>query len=258
MAQGRSADGLLRPSSKLASAGFLPALATALVIALAGCGGGSADSSTSVSTANGGAGASGRADSARARPEKGATGSGKSQGGGPKVAVPKKGREPGISPAQRKEATVANIKVASPVLNPSGNGVAGLPAKFTCDGEDVPPPLTWRGVPSGTAELVLFTMGLKPVNGKLFFAWAVAGLDPSLDGLASGRLPPGAVTGRNGFGRSAYSICPAKGDEEIYYFTLMALPKALSPKQGFDPRELRERALALSGSAGVVGAAYTH
>jgi phosphatidylethanolamine-binding protein (PEBP) family uncharacterized protein len=39
----------------------------------------------------------------------------------------------------------------SPVFKQNGH----IPSKYTCEGEDVSPPLTWEGVPDGAKSLVL-------------------------------------------------------------------------------------------------------
>ena len=111
-------------------------------------------------------------------------------------------------------------------------------------------------MPAGTAELALFAMNVQPVGGKLFFDWAVAGIDPSLEGIEAGDLPKGAVTGRNSLGKVGYSICPAQGTGESYVFALYALPARLSAQKGFDARVLREEVLASSGNAGLLVASY--
>jgi phosphatidylethanolamine-binding protein (PEBP) family uncharacterized protein len=117
--------------------------------------------------------------------------------------------------------------------------------------------LQWQGVPAGTEELILLAVNLQPVNGKLFFDWAVAGLDPSLSGIEAGRLPSGAIKGTNSFGTTGYSICPPPGQGETYVFTLHAIPKALRPNKGFDPGELRKEVFAQAGNAGVMVFSYT-
>jgi len=99
-------------------------------------------------------------------------------------------------------------------------------------------------------------MNVAPIEGKLFFDWAVAGLSPDLDGLESGELPKGAVQGQNGFGKAGYEICPPQGQEETYVFALYAIPERLSPAKGFEPHRLREEALAAAGHAGLLAASY--
>jgi phosphatidylethanolamine-binding protein (PEBP) family uncharacterized protein len=99
-------------------------------------------------------------------------------------------------------------------------------------------------------------MSVQPVEEQLFVDWAVAGLDPSLTGIEAGQLPKGAVVGTNGFGKRGYEICPS-GSGEIYMFAVYALPRSLSPKPGFDARELRKEILAVSGNVGLLPAVYS-
>ncbi|HXS34668.1 MAG TPA: YbhB/YbcL family Raf kinase inhibitor-like protein [Solirubrobacterales bacterium] len=261
-----------------ASVGIILALAVA-ALALAGCGGGSSDDSSSATasseTSSSGSpsaaapgGASGEAGSgspsaAEATEDGGSAvpgaspGGGSSSGGkhGPPIAQPKGAPERGITPQERKEVTVASMALVSPSSLGSSGGPQTLPAEYTCDGKSTSPALRWQGVPPGTAELVLFAMNVQPVNGKLFFDWAVGGLSPDLDEIEAGKLPRGAVTGRNSFGKVDYEICPE--GSETYMFILFALPKKLSPSQGFEPFEVREAATNLSGNAGLLALSYT-
>jgi phosphatidylethanolamine-binding protein (PEBP) family uncharacterized protein len=171
------------------------------------------------------------------------------------VPQPTGEREPGITPQQRKEATVASMSMQSPSSQASAGGPQALPAEYTCDGKGTSPALRWQGVPPGTAELVLFAMNIQPVEGKLFFDWAVAGLSPELEEIEAGKLPKGAVAGLNSFGKTGYEICPESG-AETYMFTLFALPKKLSPSQGFDPIALRKAVASISGNAGLLALSY--
>ena len=131
-----------------------------------------------------------------------------------------------------------------------------LPARYTCDGSDLSIPLSWNRVPPGTAELALFVLDLQPVDGEVFADWAVAGLSPTLHGLPTGRLPPGAVVGRNGFGQDGYSICPEHGQEQIYIVALFALPHRLPLKPGFDSAALHQQVERLARVQGLTSARY--
>jgi phosphatidylethanolamine-binding protein (PEBP) family uncharacterized protein len=146
------------------------------------------------------------------------------------------------------------MTLQSPSIVPSGQQPGSLATTYTCDGANSWPALRWSGVPAGSAELILYVMNVAPVEGKLFVDWAVAGLDPGLEGIEAGRLPKGAVVGTNGFGKRGYAICPPSG--EIYVFAVYALPRALSPQKGFDARELRKEILDVSGNVGLLAAAY--
>jgi len=255
----------------------------ALVLAalmLAGCGGGSSGSSTSTaasadSSGNPGTGgpdgpgADGQgtaaSGTASANGPGGAPGGGSGANGaqpssaggkhGARIQQPKGEPEPGITPQQLREATVASMTLESPSSQASSGGPRTLPATYTCDGKGTSPALRWQGVPPGTAELVLFTMSVQPVEGKLFFDWAAAGLSPDLTEIEAGKLPKGAVVGRNSFGKAGYEICP-EGDGETYMFSVFALPKKLSPAQGFDPAALRKEVLDDSGNVGLVALSY--
>jgi phosphatidylethanolamine-binding protein (PEBP) family uncharacterized protein len=273
----------VRKFAKAVSAGTLLAL-TVVAALLAGCGGGSSDSSSSTVAATGTTAESGSAEAGGSSPA-GGGGSGRSSGSaqaggaagvkgsdgpsgqsshgqppssgkhGPSVPMPKGEPEPGITPQQRREATVASMLLESPSVPPSSGGPGALPAQYTCDGKSTSPALRWKGVPEGTAELTLFAMNLQPVQGKLFFNWAVAGISPTSEEIKAGQLPKGAVVGRNSFGKVDYELCP-EGSGETYMFALFAIPKKLSPSRGFDPFALRQEVTDTSGSVGLLAVSY--
>lgn len=152
---------------------------------------------------------------------------------------------------------VADIVLSSPAITQAHNASTPmLNVRYTCKGTNKPPPLKWAGIPSGTKELALLAISIKPVGGKLFFDWAVAGLSPSLKGLDGGALPAGAVTGRNGNGQAAYSICPTGASHESYLFVLYALPQSLSPQPNFDPAALRQQAMRIARHTGFLVGTY--
>lgn len=267
---------------KAVSAGTLLALA-AVAVLLAGCGGGSSDSSSSTAAAAGTTAESGSAAADGSGAEGGGSerssgapvGSGTEAGGpggsngqsssgqssssdrhGPSVPLPKGEPEPGITPQQKREATVASMRLHSPSVPPSSGGPGALPVQYTCDGKSISPALSWQGVPDGTAELVLFAMNLHPVQGKLFFDWAVGGISPALDEIEAGQLPKGAVVGRNSFGKVGYELCP-EGSGENYIFGLFAISKKLAPSRGFDPLALRKEVAEAAGNVGLLAVNYT-
>ena len=263
MAPRRGPVGLLAKTAEAAGVrGSLLALAAAALLCLAGCGGGG-DSSTADGQGEATAQAEATGPGEAAKQDKGSEGkpsagsSGAKQNSkskqGAKAPLPAGEREPGITPQQRKKATTASMTLESPAFK---SGTA-IPTRFTCEGKGVSPPLRWQGVPAGSGELVLLALNLLPVEGALFFDWALAGLDPSLTGLGEGELPQGAVPGANGFGKRSYGLCPpAKDKETKYIFMLYAIPKALSPRPGFDPLALREEVLAEHGDVGLLATSY--
>jgi phosphatidylethanolamine-binding protein (PEBP) family uncharacterized protein len=99
-----------------------------------------------------------------------------------------------------------------------------IPARYTCDGADISPPLKWSGVPVGTNEVVLVALGLTPSHAVSSVEWAIAGVKPGLDGLKAGEMPPGAFLEEASDGQRRYSICPPKGQAQLYEFVLYAVP----------------------------------
>jgi phosphatidylethanolamine-binding protein (PEBP) family uncharacterized protein len=145
------------------------------------------------------------------------------------------------TPAHKPERTPPTERIA--LLSPAVS-LNGLQSRYTCDGQDTPLPLEWKGVPPHTAELMIDLMESKNVNGKLHFAWALTHIPPTTHGeIIDGKLPPGTVTGTNSNGETGYHLCPpTKGTPETYVAVIFALPHKLPAKQGFDPRTLRHEA----------------
>lgn len=278
MAQRTGADDFLAPKATAASSRILLALAASAALLLGGCGGGgdSQEQGSTTATAtqqessagpDGASRATGESPSGSKSQGSGTAGVGKAGGGsgalsqsggqpgGGEVPLPTKGREQEASATEEAQATVADITLSSPDLELQ-NSVFAIPATYTCDGKGSWPTLEWGAVPGATEELLIFVMNVQPVGGRLFFDWAAAGIDPSLERIEAGKLPPGAVQGQNSAGKRGYEICPTEGKSETYVFTLYAIPTKLSPQQGFDPHRLREEALGARGSAGILAAAY--
>jgi Raf kinase inhibitor-like YbhB/YbcL family protein len=117
-----------------------------------------------------------------------------------------------------------------------------IPAKYTCDGQDISPPLRWTGIPTEARELALVVDDPDAPSG-LFTHWLVYGLPPQTTGLPEG-VPPGETVsgggrqGRNDFGRIGYGgPCPPSGSHR-YVFTVYALDAPLGLPAGATRRQL--------------------
>jgi phosphatidylethanolamine-binding protein (PEBP) family uncharacterized protein len=164
---------------------------------------------------------------------------------------------PKLTANERAAVSVADITLSSPAIKQIRNAsTPTLARQYTCQGADHSPPLRWTSIPPGTKELALFAISTRPVAGKLYFDWAIAGLSPSLKGLTSASVPAGAVLGRASSGHPAYSICPAAGKQESYVFALYALPQSLAPRAGFDPATLRQQAIQVARHTGLLVGTY--
>jgi Raf kinase inhibitor-like YbhB/YbcL family protein len=127
-----------------------------------------------------------------------------------------------------------------------------IPRRYTCDGDDVSPPLAFAGVPSGTQDLALLVED-PDAPGGTFVHWVAWGIDPSATALAEGEAPPGV--GRNGFGRRGYGgPCPPRGAPHRYVFTVFALSRRVDLPSGAMAHELRRAtADAVIGQGRLVG-----
>jgi phosphatidylethanolamine-binding protein (PEBP) family uncharacterized protein len=155
---------------------------------------------------------------------------------------------PGTEPAN-----VFNVSIPTYVRD----GQHLILSRYTCDGADISLPVRWSGMPRGTEALALFVVNLIPVHGKLFFDWAVAGLNPTSHGISAGTLPPGAIVGRNSFGNTSYSICPAKGPHPEHFFVkVAALRRPVAVRLGFDAEALYREAERTASVIDYGGGAY--
>ena len=90
------------------------------------------------------------------------------------------------------------LELTSTAFKPGGE----IPAKYTCEGEDISPPLAWQGVPDGTKSLVLIVDdpdAPDPAAPKMTWVhWVLFNLPADTSGLAEGvggSGPQGAMSG---------------------------------------------------------------
>lgn len=113
-----------------------------------------------------------------------------------------------------------------------------IPQKYTCDGEDVSPPLAFSDVPTGTKSFALIVEDPDAPNGT-FDHWIVWNLGPTLRELVEGATVP--FEGMNHFGETRYrGPCPPKGKVHRYFFKLYALSAMLDLPAGSKKEDLEE------------------
>jgi len=127
--------------------------------------------------------------------------------------------------AAGKEAKMTDaFRLTSSVFENNGS----IPAKFTCDGWDVNPPLAIRGVPAGTKSLALIVDDPDAPRG-MWVHWVVWNIDPKITEIREDSVPGGAVQGMNDFRKRDYGgPCPPSGTHR-YFFKLYALDTLLDP-----------------------------
>lgn len=97
-----------------------------------------------------------------------------------------------------------------------------IPKKYTCDGTNVNPPLTFHNVPGEAKSLVLIVDDPDAPRGT-FTHWTVWNIDPAITVIAENSVPDGAVQGITDFGQPGYGgPCPPSGTHR-YFFKLYAL-----------------------------------
>jgi len=143
------------------------------------------------------------------------------------------------SPRSQTGGKTMSLTISSPSFSNGGD----IAKKFTCDGADVSPQLSWTDPPAGTNSFALLADDPDAPVGN-WNHWVLWNLPPEARGLAEGiskaaRLPDDSQQGTNDFRRTGYNgPCPPPGKPHRYYFKLFALDTKLDLKAGAGKREL--------------------
>jgi Raf kinase inhibitor-like YbhB/YbcL family protein len=125
-----------------------------------------------------------------------------------------------------------------------------IPSKYTCEGDDVSPPLSWSAVPKGTKSLALIVDDPDAPDPKApkmtWVHWVLYNLPPAQaelpENVTSGALPQGTREGLNDWKRPGYGgPCPPIGRHR-YFHKLYALDTVL-PDLGAATRADLEQAM---------------
>lgn len=125
------------------------------------------------------------------------------------------------------------MRLTSPAFDDGGS----IPPQYTCDGDDVPPPLAWDEVPDATAAFVLV---VDDPDAGGFLHWLLADIPGDARELPEGGGDAIGMPGRNDFGRTGWGgPCPPSG-EHRYVFTLYALSEPVQVDTDASADEVRE------------------
>ena len=117
-----------------------------------------------------------------------------------------------------------------------------IPSKYTCDGQDISPPLAWKDVPAGTKSLALICDDPDAPIGT-WVHWVAYNIPPKMTNLAENihsekELESGMRQGNNDWSSIGYGgPCPPGGTHR-YYFKLYALDMSLDLKPGATKAQL--------------------
>jgi Raf kinase inhibitor-like YbhB/YbcL family protein len=133
-----------------------------------------------------------------------------------------------------------------------------IPIKYTCDGENVSPPLLWKNVPKETKSLVLIVDD-PDAPRKAWVHWLVYNIPPEIDCFpenmqSTAELVAKIKIGRNDFNNNSYGgPCPPSGTHR-YFFKLYSLNTLLNLPSGKTKSEV-EKAMEnhIIGSGELIG-----
>lgn len=135
---------------------------------------------------------------------------------------------------------IETMAIASSAFEPNGP----IPAEYTCDGEDISPPLAWEGVPEAAQSLVVIADD-PDAPGGTYVHWVLYNLPSDVLSLpaavpAAPELEQGRLQGENDFGNVGYGgPCPPGGTHR-YVFKVYALDQALALEAGATKRQVLE------------------
>jgi Raf kinase inhibitor-like YbhB/YbcL family protein len=144
-----------------------------------------------------------------------------------------------------EEGSAMAFKLGSPAFAASGT----IPARHTCDAEDLSPRLEWSDPPAGTGAFALICDDPDAPAGT-WVHWVIYDLPGDARSLPEGvptdrvlRAPPGARQGVNDFRKTGYGgPCPPPGKAHRYFFRLYALDGPLGLEPGATKAQV-ERAM---------------
>jgi Raf kinase inhibitor-like YbhB/YbcL family protein len=126
----------------------------------------------------------------------------------------------------------SSLKLTSAAFTQNGE----IPTKYTCEGEDLSPALSWTGAPAGTKSFAMIVDDPDAPDPKapkmVYVHWVLHNIPASTTSLPENAtrsgLPAGAVQGTNDWGKQEYGgPCPPIGVHR-YFFKLYALDTELN------------------------------
>ena len=131
------------------------------------------------------------------------------------------------------------------ISSPSFQNGKDIPKKFTCDGEDVSPALSWTDPPPGSKSFALIADDPDAPRGT-WTHWVLFDLPSATTSLPEGvpkvaELTGGGRQGTNDFPKIGYGgPCPPPGKPHRYFFKLYALDSQLNLKAGASKQEVEQ------------------
>ncbi|MDP2638495.1 MAG: YbhB/YbcL family Raf kinase inhibitor-like protein [Candidatus Levybacteria bacterium] len=115
-----------------------------------------------------------------------------------------------------------------------------IPGKYTCDGKNVNPPLTFSAVLEETQSLVLIVSDPDALSSKPFVHWLLYNIPSAILQILEDEVPPNSALGTTDFGKTGYGgPCPPSGTHR-YFFELFAVDMILDIPEGVNREEVEK------------------
>lgn len=144
----------------------------------------------------------------------------------------------GVEPATQEE-----VKMVLSLSSTAFEEEDKIPVTYTCDGQDISPPLVWGDPPQVTGVFALIVDD-PDAPGGVFTHWVLFNLPATFHQLGEGipaqeQLENGTLQGKNDFSRIGYGgPCPPHGRAHRYRFTIYALDQSVDLKPGSSKKQL--------------------
>lgn len=133
------------------------------------------------------------------------------------------------------------IKIITMQLtSPSFANGSNIPPKYTCDGENINPPLVINKIPKKTKSLVLVVNDPDAPSGN-WLHWSLWNIPATTKEIKENSIPTGTVIGNNDFSLKTYrGPCPPSGTHR-YFFKLYALDSLINLPPGANISKLEAK-----------------
>jgi hypothetical protein len=146
---------------------------------------------------------------------------------------------PSTGSVQGKEPAHSSFRIESAAFKEGSL----IPTRFSCQAENVSPPLSWTDPPAGVRSFALIVEDPDAPAGT-WTHWVVYNLPAQARAMDENTpkqddLPNGGHQGKNSFDSVGYGgPCPPAGNAHRYFFRLYALDTVLNLKAGADKSEV--------------------
>jgi len=147
--------------------------------------------------------------------------------------IPEEAKEEEVIEAEEELGGVMKIE------SPSFKNNEMIPSKYTCDAENINPPITISGISQDAKSLVLIVDD-PDAPAKTWVHWTVWNIDPKTTEILENSVPQDAVEGVTDFGTPGYGgPCPPSGTHR-YFFKLYALDTTLDLSSSATVEDIQE------------------